>query len=585
MISIQDTTIRDGLQEQGVKKDLQTKKKMLKSIIKSPINSIEIGMCTTQEDKEDLLQLIEIIPAHIIPVVLTRINLQDVKLSGSLAKYHSLLTLKLLIPVSQLHVEVKLGTTYQEFLNEVEKILEYCHDQKLALEIVFEDSTRADKTIIERFIALCNHYKIQYITLADTVGISTPDQYYVLMESFVNQFPEVNFSTHTHNDFGVATANTIMGIKAGAKRIETTFLGLGERAGNAALEEVCGILAVNNECEPEIYSTIVQTAKEILEILEISHCNKKPFLGEKCFVHESGIHQDGMLKDIRMYQPYDPVQFGLLDRSYTFGISGISSKRIINQEYKKNIADPCEMEEFVDFYRKYTKKHGLIEMEVALEQFTMLGKRKMKIVENIETVETQPIIQALDEGYPIIIPTDTNYNLCCLPTSHLAIDRIFEYKQRPKDKPLSLFMYNPSDWEKYGEVDNPELMKRIVQAFWPGPLNIVVKNKTNYNYMLNGGDTIALGCVANETHRALLKQLNTPIAITSANISGTADDTLVTAEFAMQQMSDKVPYLIKTMSDIKTTKSSTIISLIGGKVSLLREGDIKFSDILEVAGV
>ncbi len=88
----------------------------------------------------------------------------------------------------------------------------------------------------------------------------------------------------------------------------------------------------------------------------------------------------------------------------------------------------------------------------------------------------------LQDGFPVIVPTDTNYNLCSLPNNDLCIDKIFEYKKRSKDKPLSLFIDKPEDWKLYGDNQNTEIVDKLVEIFWPGPLNIILKNKTSSNY-------------------------------------------------------------------------------------------------------
>lgn len=204
-------------------------------------------------------------------------------------------------------------------------------------------------------------------------------------------------------------------------------------------------------------------------------------------------------------------------------------------------------------------------------------KTPMKNIQILEYSKksVQTICEELKSENPIIIPTDTNYNLACLPESEQAIGLIFKYKERAKDKPLSLFFLNPNDWGKYGYTKNKELMNQLVKTFWPGALNIVVENKTNYNYILNNSKTISLGCIKNPVWRGFMRQLNSPIAITSANISGTADNLLITEEIAVSQMGTKVNFMLRNTSDLTTTKSSTIISLAEeNKIKLIREGDI-----------
>jgi len=199
------------------------------------------------------------------------------------------------------------------------------------------------------------------------------------------------------------------------------------------------------------------------------------------------------------------------------------------------------------------------------------------------------LILHMREGNPIIIPTDTNYNLACFPDSIEAIDKIFLYKKRKKDKPLSLFFLDPNDWEKYGYAENKELLNLIIDKFWPGPLNIVLKKKiSNYDYMLNNSDTISLGCVSNPSWRSFMSNLNgNAIGITSSNISGMADDALVTKEMALDHMNNKIEYLLESKQPIKTTKSSTIIAIENDGIKILRDGDISIemlTDLLHKEG-
>lgn len=200
----------------------------------------------------------------------------------------------------------------------------------------------------------------------------------------------------------------------------------------------------------------------------------------------------------------------------------------------------------------------------------------MEIINDIEQLsELDKVVQCMEAGNPVIIPTDTNYNLACFPESSEAIDKIFYYKKRPKNKPLSLFFLKPEDWRKYGFCENDEVMQLLIEKFWPGPLNIIVNKKdSSYDYMLNGMDSIALGCISNPTWRTFMQALRRPVAITSANISGTVDDMLVTEEIAIEQMGTSVEYFIKSQKPITASKSSTIVIVTKKGVKILREGDI-----------
>lgn len=197
--------------------------------------------------------------------------------------------------------------------------------------------------------------------------------------------------------------------------------------------------------------------------------------------------------------------------------------------------------------------------------------------------EYETIYMALKRGEPVILPTDTNYNLACDPKSKQAIDLIFQLKQRKKEKPLSLFFLEPNDWQYYGKPENQRFMELLIQSFWPGPLNIVVPKRNNqYDDMLNGGETIALGCIRNKTWRDFMQYLNgEPIALTSANVSGYKIE-MVTKEIAMEQMGNQVSEFLLSEEKVKTSKSSTIVSIEAEGVRMLRQGDITDEMIKEV---
>ncbi|CAG8998772.1 MAG: Threonylcarbamoyl-AMP synthase [Candidatus Celerinatantimonas neptuna] len=204
----------------------------------------------------------------------------------------------------------------------------------------------------------------------------------------------------------------------------------------------------------------------------------------------------------------------------------------------------------------------------------------MKIIKNMANIKDD-LLQHLYNDNPIIIPTDTNYNLACIPTSKIAIDKIFKFKERKKDKPLSLFFLDPSNWYLYGKATDKKVMNILVNSFWPGPLNIILDKIDNrFDYMLNNSMTISLGCIKNDTWRKLLSLTKIDaIAITSANISGTVDNKLVTEDIAFNHMENKVEYLISSNKKPNTSKSSTIIRVIKNGVKIVRLGDITKEDL------
>lgn len=187
-------------------------------------------------------------------------------------------------------------------------------------------------------------------------GCSTPFEYGNIFKEFVKKYPNITFSAHCHNDLGLATANTFAAILNGAQQIETTFLGIGERAGNASIEEIIAILTkkqivMTSLNLPDIYKTSMNISK----ILDIRLAENKPVIGKNIFKHESGIHQDGTNKNISMYQYILPSDLGLKNsKAVQFPISNISSKKILKNKFK-SIVHPKDIEENISFYKLINK--------------------------------------------------------------------------------------------------------------------------------------------------------------------------------------------------------------------------------------
>ena len=188
------------------------------------------------------------------------------------------------------------------------------------------------------------------------------------------------------------------------------------------------------------------------------------------------------------------------------------------------------------------------------------------------------IANCIKSGGVVIAPSDTNVALTLNPWDEIAIERAFEIKGRPATSPLTLFILEPSDWRKYGEVENEEIIDALVEAFWPGPINIIVKKKESVpSKMLCGGDTVSISCLKNPIWRGMMKELDMPVAMTSANLSGQANGVLVDIDLALEQVGEKVDYILKGEAE-GTTMSSTIISLVGKHI-ITRLGDISVEEI------
>ena len=188
------------------------------------------------------------------------------------------------------------------------------------------------------------------------------------------------------------------------------------------------------------------------------------------------------------------------------------------------------------------------------------------------------------DGGVIIAPSDTNVALTLSPWSDAAIDRAFAIKNRPPTSPLTLFIAEPLDWRRYGSAPDDELVDAFAREFWPGPLNIVVRrNDRVTDKLVCGGDSVSVGCVANPTLQGLLRHMDAPVAMTSANLSGMADNILVDLDLALEQVGGQVDFILLGSAQ-NTTKSSTIIDL-SGEPRVLRSGDITLEQLSFLADV
>ncbi|WP_424018147.1 L-threonylcarbamoyladenylate synthase [Halorientalis pallida] len=188
------------------------------------------------------------------------------------------------------------------------------------------------------------------------------------------------------------------------------------------------------------------------------------------------------------------------------------------------------------------------------------------------------------DGGVVVAPSDTNLALTVDPWQDEPIERVYEMTDRPAEKPLTMFVRDPGEWRTYGTHEDPTLVEEFVEAFWPGPLNLVLSatDAVPHERVRKDG-TVAIGCLSNPTWRDLVSHLDRPVAMTSANRAGEADDRLVDLTFAREQVGEHVDYLIEG-GPRGTTESSTILDL-SGEPSVLRSGDVTADDLNRVADV
>ncbi len=305
-IQINDTTLRDGEQAAGVAFTLAEKVIFATLMDAIGVQELEVGIPAMGGMEAEAITEIANLGLRTLLTGWNRAVRSDIdaSLSCGLQRVH------ISVPVSEIQIAVKFQGNCQLVLNRLRDTINYAGDRGLYISVGGEDSSRADDNFLLDVALAAQDWGASRFRFCDTVGILDPLTTYKKVQQLVNKLI-IPVEMHTHNDFGMATANALAGIRAGATSVNTTVNGLGERAGNAALEEV--VMALHR-----IYGINIgidtSRFKEISEfVVQASGCDVPPWkaiVGENAFAHESGIHGHGVLQNPATYEPFNPKEVG-----------------------------------------------------------------------------------------------------------------------------------------------------------------------------------------------------------------------------------------------------------------------------------
>lgn len=303
---IVDTTLRDGEQAAGVAFSVEEKVKIAILLAELGIKEIEAGTPVMGEAEQ---QAIKKIVNKNLPVRLIGWNraLKD-DINASIAC--GLDSVAISLPVSDIHIVYKLKKTRHFVVEQLKWAIDYAKKHKLYVIASAEDASRANFDFLVKYVKTLKNEGADRFRFCDTVSVLDPFTTFNMIKRLLD-IVKTDIEVHTHNDFGLATANALAGMRAGAGFADTTVTGLGERAGNAAFEElVMSFLKIYKVNLGIDIKKMKEASKFISSAAGRPIPAGKPVIGEACFLHESGIHQDGIIKNPVTYEPFDPGMIG-----------------------------------------------------------------------------------------------------------------------------------------------------------------------------------------------------------------------------------------------------------------------------------
>jgi len=328
-IKLDDTTLRDGEQTAGVVFANQEKIRIAKLLDEVGVHQIEAGIPAMGGDERDTIEQIAHLGLKASVLGWNRANIADIKTSidcGVDAVAISLAT-------SDIHIETKLMKDRAWVLNTIREAVAYAKSNGVYVSVNAEDASRTEIGFLMEYAKAAKAEGADRLRFCDTIGVMEPFRTYQLIKHLVEE-TGLEIEMHTHNDFGMAVANAIAGIHAGANWVNVTVGGLGERAGNAALEEVAMALKYIEELDIEMDT---KRFRELGEYVAAAAGRTIPvwksIIGTNMFAHESGIHADGVIKNPKTYEVFSPDEVGLVRQIVIGKHSGSKAIWLKFQEY------------------------------------------------------------------------------------------------------------------------------------------------------------------------------------------------------------------------------------------------------------
>jgi len=361
-VYIFDSTLRDGEQSPGCSMTVPEKLRLAARLVELGVDILEAGFPIASEGDFEAVEAISREYSWAQVAALARASTTDVNRAAEALRPAKRPRIHTFIATSDIHLKYKLKKSRQQVLDEAVAAVQLARNYTDDVEFSAEDATRTDPDYLEQVCKAVVAAGARTVNLPDTVGYSVPEEYAVLIGRMVKALGDCAIvSVHCHDDLGLAVANSLAAVQAGARQVECTINGIGERAGNAALEEV--VMAFKTRPDRLPYQTKIATehlypvSQLLSRTITFGPQPNKAIVGENAFAHEAGIHQDGYLKERTTYEIMDPKSVGVPDTKLVLGKH--SGRHALKQRY-------------IDLGFNLSKE----DLDSVYQQFTALADRK-----------------------------------------------------------------------------------------------------------------------------------------------------------------------------------------------------------------
>ena len=454
-IDIFDTTLRDGEQSPGINLNTAEKLEIAKQLERLGVTIIEAGFPASSPGDFEAVNLIARTVKNSVVTGLARAVKSDSDAVWEAVKVAEQPHVHTFIATSPIHMEYKLKKSPDQVVEQAVEAVKYAKAKFNLVEFSCEDAFRSDRDFLVRIIGEAIKAGATTINVPDTVGYASPAEYGALfkfLKENVAGADKVKFSAHCHDDLGMAVANSIAAVENGAEQVECTINGLGERAGNAALEEIAVAFHIRND----IYG--IDTGLNLKEIKRSSQLvsrltgsviqPNKAVVGKNAFAHESGIHQDGVLKHKETYEIISPALIGEDEVPLVLGKhSGRAAFRERAEKMGFELSDERLNRAFAEFKKLADRKK-----EVTEEDLTALLTEQIVLVDDVELFELNSVqVQYGTENIPtatVNVTTPSKEVKTLVATGSGSVEAIFNTLEQLVEGPIELLDYRVTSVSK-----------------------------------------------------------------------------------------------------------------------------------------